>query len=142
MDPQPQSPIRTRRTDPRDYDEQARQQRIVDPRYWDLQLNWGDKSVNIKGLAIVFAFIAMVNIAAVLWSGYQTKQAVAESIATIVTQISDVTRKGTEDHLALKRSTDRNTCMLAMSQNRREQFLEHSGSPGAWGQVCPFIQGE
>lgn len=144
-----QYPIQTRRDDPQGYEQEARQQRTVDPRYWplppaswDIQFRWGDKSVNIRGLAIAFAFIAVVNVAAVVWAGYQTKVAVGESMASITAQIADITKKSGEDHLALRRSTDRNTCMLAMSQDRRERFLEHSGSPGAWGQVCPFIQGE
>lgn len=138
----PQLPIRTRHTDPDNYEETARQQRLVDPRYWDLQLKWGTREMNIRGLTIAIAFIAAVNVSAVLWSGYQTKVAVGESVAALSTHLNDMNRKSVDDHQALRRSTDRNTCMLAMSQNRREQFLERSGSPGAWGQVCPFIQGE
>jgi len=149
MSDQLSTPIRVRQTDPPDYDEAARRQRAVDPRYWpgvqtwDLQLQWGNKKMNVRGLAITFVFIAAVNIAAVLWSGYQTKVAVAEIIATFSAQLNVTAKKNTEEHQALRRATDRNTCILALPLGpAREDFLRRSGQPGAWGAVCPFIHDE
>jgi hypothetical protein len=108
---------RTRGNDPTDFD--PRQMRQVRPSEWDLKLGWGDKSLSVRGLAVVILIAVGIVVGAVLYEAYQTEV----------------------QHRELTRGQDQNSCILTMSPEERANFRKDVG-PNAFERWCWWVRAQ
>ncbi len=105
-----------RRGSDSDWDDSYRQRE--DPT--ELRLGWNGKSIRARGLGVIVA-LAVAAILTGMWY-------FSSSIATAMSR----------EHLSLKVSQDRTSCIITMTASERETFRNHY-QPGAFKQMCPWV---
>jgi hypothetical protein len=106
-----------RQGDPDDLD--VRPLRVVDPGAWDLKLGWGDKSLSVRGVAIVLVLAVAAIVAANLYTAYQS----------------------TGQHNSITHGQDQVACIMTMTTEERTAFRKDVG-PNAFERWCWWLQAQ
>lgn len=109
--------IHKRQGDPDDIDVRAMRQ--IDPAAWDLKLGWGDKSLSVRGIAVVLVIAVAAIVGANLWSAYQS----------------------TGQHSSITRGQDQVACIMTMTGDERTAFRKDVG-PNAFERWCWWLQAQ
>ncbi len=115
-----------RQGDPPEFD--PRPLRQVDPGLWDLQLGWGNKTLSVRGLAVV----VLIALAAIVGSNLYTGSEVRAAISRYADTVSN-------EHRQQAREDMRTRCVLALSIEQRAALLSDR-SLGAWGRACWWLE--
>lgn len=89
----------------------------MNPAAWDLQLGWGNKSLSVRGLALVAVLAVAAVVASNVWVAYQS----------------------TDQHGALVRGQDQTSCILTMTSEERFAFRKDVG-PNAFERWCWWVK--
>jgi hypothetical protein len=101
-----------------DSDDSKEWERRDDPA--ELRVGWGQKSLRARGLGLIMALGVGAIIAMMLY--------------TSATMVNAMTR----EHMGLKISQDRTSCIITMTPQERLHFRDRY-VPGAFRQMCPWV---
>ena len=110
-----------------------------------LRVGYKEASLSVKGISVFIALAVLALGSITFYSGWQTQKAVeASSIRTeravdkIVQGVVAIQLVTANEHVALQRASDRTSCILTMSVERRDRFRDRY-TPGAFRQECPWV---
>jgi hypothetical protein len=108
---------RRRDGDPENFD--PRTVRQIRPAEWDLQLGWGNKTLSVKGLAIIAVLAVALVVGATMYAAFQ---------------------QGGQ-HVELGRGQDQLSCILTMGPEERVAFRKDVG-PNAFERWCWWVRAQ
>lgn len=84
-----------------------------------LIIGWGNKSLAVRGIAVI-VFLMLVSVIASVGAAHYLSN---------------------RDHEAIRRSQDRMSCILTLTAEERSTFRENY-HPGAWSRLCAWLPNE
>lgn len=110
-----------RENDPADFDPAPH-------RTSELGVSWNGKAIRARGLGVFLALAVLAVVGAQLYTGWR-----------IEASITMMSRDKTAEHVTLRTSQDRTSCIVAMTADQRDEFRK-SYAPGAFRRYCPWVE--